>query len=46
MEEVQYELGSTEKVKKLESELEYELSELQNEIEENEMLHGIKRSLR
>ena len=46
MDECPYEISGTEKVKKLEKELDGELSELKNEIEENEMVHGITRTIR
>lgn len=46
MEEIPYEISGSEKVKELEKFLDQELSELKNEIEENEMAHGIIRSVR
>ena len=36
-----YKLASTDRVKELELELHKELQELKNEIEENDMVHGI-----
>ena len=46
MDDFPYEVSGTEKVKNLEVDLERELKELKDEIEENEMVHGITRAVR
>ena len=45
IEDLPYEVGSSEKVQALEKELSLELEGLKNEQEENEMVHGIKRTI-
>ena len=46
MEDIPYQVGATDKVQTLEEELKRELTELKNELEENEMVHGITRAIR
>ena len=41
--DVPYQASSTKKVRELEAEMEKELGELQNEIEQNKMVHGLQR---
>ena len=43
---VHYEVCKTEKVQELNHELERELADLKAEVEENEMVHGIYRTIR
>jgi hypothetical protein len=43
MDEIPYEVSGTEKVRNLEEDLIHEINELKNEVEENEMVHGITR---
>ncbi|ELT87773.1 hypothetical protein CAPTEDRAFT_48024, partial [Capitella teleta] len=43
MDEVPYEVSGTEKVRNLEEDLTREINELRNEVEENELVHGITR---
>ncbi len=45
-EEVPYTVSGSEKVKNLETDLQRELAELKNELEENEMVHGITKTIR
>ena len=44
--EIWYELGNTDRVKELEQAMVSELTELKNELEENEMVHGISKPVR
>ena len=44
--EVPYTVSGSEKVKNIEADLQKELAELKNELEENEMIHGITRTIR
>ena len=46
MDDVPYEVSGSDKVRHLEEDLARELTELKNEIEENEMLHGITKTVR
>ncbi len=45
-EEVPYTVSGSEKVKSLEKDLQRDLTELQNELEENEMIHGATKTIR
>ena len=45
-EDMNYELSSTERLKELKHLLHQDLNDLKNEIEENEMVHGIIRPVR
>ena len=44
--EIPYTVSGSEKVKNIEEDLQKELTELKNELEENEMIHGITRTIR
>ena len=44
--EIPYTVSGSEKVKNIEEDLQRELAELKNELEENEMVHGITRTIR
>ena len=46
MEELPDRVWVTDKVRAMEDDLKAELKELTNEIEDNEMIHGIQRSIR
>ena len=44
--EIPYTVSGSEKVKNIVEDLQKELTELKNELEENEMIHGITRTIR